>query len=174
METRGCTFDYVEIFDGRDPTAPVLGRFCGRALPNVPIRSTSNYLYVVFQTDLSREDFGFSAKYQIVSASPGCDGTTMVPSLSFNFLLILKPMVFFQELTDKHGEITSPNFGYGNYPSNSEVRYSSSIKINIFKFNIQQCRWTIKIPESYYISLQFIDFDVSLPNSKNAKFYEIF
>lgn len=78
LETRGCTFDYVEIFDGRDPTAPVLGRYCGRALSKVPIRSSSNYLFIVFQSDLSREDFGFSANYRIMSANPGCDGAVMV------------------------------------------------------------------------------------------------
>ncbi|CAL8311895.1 unnamed protein product [Merluccius merluccius] len=64
-----CTFDYVEVRDGREETDPLIGKYCGSTLPS-PILSTSNTLWVRFKSDSSVHRAGFRAVYTV-----GCGGT---------------------------------------------------------------------------------------------------
>nr|XP_033495310.1 cubilin [Epinephelus lanceolatus] len=64
-----CTFDYVEVRDGRTETDPLIGRYCGSVLP-APILSSSNFLWVRFRSDSSVSRAGFRAVYTV-----GCGGT---------------------------------------------------------------------------------------------------
>uniref|UniRef100_A0A3Q3W0B5 Cubilin n=1 Tax=Mola mola TaxID=94237 RepID=A0A3Q3W0B5_MOLML len=70
LENHGsCTFDYVEVRDGRMETDPLIGKYCGSTLP-APITSSSNYLYIRFKSDSSVSQAGFRAVYTVA-----CGGT---------------------------------------------------------------------------------------------------
>lgn len=57
-----CRFDYLEIRDGRDSNAPLIGRWCSRFKPP-HIQSSTNFIYIKFKTDSSVTRDGFSIKY---------------------------------------------------------------------------------------------------------------
>uniref|UniRef100_A0A670Z1M6 Metalloendopeptidase n=1 Tax=Pseudonaja textilis TaxID=8673 RepID=A0A670Z1M6_PSETE len=57
-----CTYDHVEVYNGRDAKASVLGRFCGTKEPD-PIISTSNRMFLKFFSDNSIQKKGFEAAY---------------------------------------------------------------------------------------------------------------
>ncbi|XP_070174673.1 low-density lipoprotein receptor-related protein 4-like isoform X2 [Littorina saxatilis] len=59
----GCPYDYIEIRDGDNGTAPYFGRFCKQTLPFVR-RSFGNKLYIKFFTDSSLTHTGFNATYK--------------------------------------------------------------------------------------------------------------
>uniref|UniRef100_A0A915JRJ0 CUB domain-containing protein n=1 Tax=Romanomermis culicivorax TaxID=13658 RepID=A0A915JRJ0_ROMCU len=48
-----CRYDFVELRDGSDVNATLMGKFCGFDLPIVRFKSTSNKLYIRFYADLS-------------------------------------------------------------------------------------------------------------------------
>ncbi|XP_060072061.1 tolloid-like protein 1 [Ylistrum balloti] len=58
-----CTYDHIEIFDGKDSNARSLGRFCGSSIPR-PISSNSNVMYMVFYSDASVQRKGFHANHK--------------------------------------------------------------------------------------------------------------
>ncbi|XP_014830968.1 PREDICTED: cubilin, partial [Poecilia mexicana] len=64
-----CSFDYVEVRDGRMETDPLIGKYCGSTLP-APIRSSSNSLWIRFKSDSSVSRAGFRAAYSVA-----CGGT---------------------------------------------------------------------------------------------------
>uniref|UniRef100_A0A8C3G5H6 Metalloendopeptidase n=1 Tax=Cyclopterus lumpus TaxID=8103 RepID=A0A8C3G5H6_CYCLU len=58
-----CTYDHLEIFDGRDSRAPSLGLFCGTKKPS-PVVSTGNKMFLRFFSDNSVQKRGFEASYR--------------------------------------------------------------------------------------------------------------
>ncbi|EDS37225.1 ubiquitin-protein ligase [Culex quinquefasciatus] len=63
-----CAYDHIVIYDGDSPESFTLGRFCGAKLPH-PLSSTSNEMYMVFNTDTSVQRKGFFASH-----STACGG----------------------------------------------------------------------------------------------------
>ncbi|KAH0623121.1 hypothetical protein JD844_031101 [Phrynosoma platyrhinos] len=57
-----CTYDHLEVYNGKDTKAPVLGRFCGSKKPE-PIISSSNRMFLKFFSDNSVQKKGFEATY---------------------------------------------------------------------------------------------------------------
>nr|XP_019553875.2 tolloid-like protein 1 [Aedes albopictus]XP_029726403.1 tolloid-like protein 1 [Aedes albopictus] len=57
-----CAYDNVAVYDGDSQDSYILGRFCGAKLPH-PISSTSNEIYMVFNTDASVQRKGFLATH---------------------------------------------------------------------------------------------------------------
>lgn len=57
-----CLYDHVQLYDGIDPEAPVLGKFCGNRQPEMVVAST-NKLFVKFYSDASVQRRGFSATH---------------------------------------------------------------------------------------------------------------
>lgn len=57
-----CTYDHLEIFDGKDAKAPALGRFCGAKEPE-PIVSSGNKMFLKFVSDNSIQKKGFEATH---------------------------------------------------------------------------------------------------------------
>ncbi|XP_060808843.1 cubilin [Amyelois transitella] len=55
--------DYVEIFDGRDPESPGLGRYC--KMPPVII-TTSNFAFIKFRSDFAMNGKGFLLDYEAI------------------------------------------------------------------------------------------------------------
>ncbi|KAG5673535.1 hypothetical protein PVAND_003575 [Polypedilum vanderplanki] len=60
-----CAYDHVAIYDGNSPDNHILGRFCGSKLPH-PISSTSNSMYMIFNSDASVHRKGFFATHSTV------------------------------------------------------------------------------------------------------------
>ena len=54
-----CTCDFLEVRDGEDSNAPLLGTFCGKKMPE-DIKSTTNSLWIKFVSDGSVQTAGFS------------------------------------------------------------------------------------------------------------------
>lgn len=60
-----CTYDHIEVFDGRNINSHSLGRYCGSKLPH-PITSSGNQMYMVFYSDASVQRKGFHASHKTV------------------------------------------------------------------------------------------------------------
>ncbi|NXI70861.1 BMP1 protein, partial [Anseranas semipalmata] len=60
-----CTYDHLEIYNGKDAKAPVLGRFCGAKEPE-PIISSGNKMFLKFVSDNSVQKKGFEATHSTV------------------------------------------------------------------------------------------------------------
>uniref|UniRef100_A0A3Q2Y5X7 Metalloendopeptidase n=1 Tax=Hippocampus comes TaxID=109280 RepID=A0A3Q2Y5X7_HIPCM len=65
FESPSCWYDYVEVRDGFWKKAPLKGRFCGNAVPDVIVSSDSR-LWVEFRSSSSWVGKGFSAIYEAV------------------------------------------------------------------------------------------------------------
>ncbi|KAM6900418.1 cubilin [Xenentodon cancila] len=95
--TRCSSGDYMELRNGPDGSAPVLGdRICGTSPPSL-IQTTDSHLFIHFVSDVSNEATGFKLTFE--AHSQACGG--------------------FIELNDNDppGYITSPNHPQ-NYPQN--------------------------------------------------------
>ncbi|XP_050561143.1 cubilin-like [Spodoptera frugiperda] len=68
----GCRYDNVEVRDGLDQNATLLGRYCGGAAHTPPTQtSTLNYMYIRFTSDLSLSGTGFYANYTTIDTECG-------------------------------------------------------------------------------------------------------
>jgi Zn-dependent metalloprotease len=65
-------YDAVEIYDGINDSAPLLGRFTGSTIPN-PVTSTGGSLFIKFYTDYEINFKGWSGDYTSTQASY-CNG----------------------------------------------------------------------------------------------------
>lgn len=55
-----CAYDHLELYDGTDSSAPILGRFCGSKKPD-PVVATGSSLFLRFYSDASVQRKGFQA-----------------------------------------------------------------------------------------------------------------
>ncbi|CAK8687745.1 unnamed protein product [Clavelina lepadiformis] len=60
-----CTYDHIEIYDGRDDSASTLGRFCGTIRPS-PVVASGRAMFVKFFSDGSVQKRGFTASHTTV------------------------------------------------------------------------------------------------------------
>uniref|UniRef100_A0A672TSU7 CUB domain-containing protein n=1 Tax=Strigops habroptila TaxID=2489341 RepID=A0A672TSU7_STRHB len=75
--------NYVAVYDGSDTHAPLLGKFCGSTLPP-NIMSSSNNLFLVFNTDFSGADRGWKASFrETLGPQNGCGGYLTNAAYSF-------------------------------------------------------------------------------------------
>lgn len=54
----------MEVYNGRDEAAAMLGKFCGKIAPS-PIVSTGNQLLIKFVSDYETHGAGFSVRYEV-------------------------------------------------------------------------------------------------------------
>lgn len=80
-----CAYDHLEVFDGRDAKAPVLGRFCGSKKPE-PVLATGNRMFLRFYSDNSVQRKGFQASHSTGEAGLGLGDT---PTLMFGLGTLL-------------------------------------------------------------------------------------
>lgn len=57
-----CAYDRLEVYDGPDPLAPILGRFCGSRKPD-PVVAAGSSLFLRFYSDASVQRKGFQAEH---------------------------------------------------------------------------------------------------------------
>lgn len=65
-----CAYDHLEVYDGRDSKAPVLGRFCGSKKPE-PVLATGNRMFLRFYSDNSVQRKGFQASHSTGEPAAG-------------------------------------------------------------------------------------------------------
>lgn len=65
-----CAYDHLEVYDGRDAKAPVLGRFCGSKKPE-PVLATGSRMFLRFYSDNSVQRKGFQASHSTGEATSG-------------------------------------------------------------------------------------------------------
>ncbi|XP_071098018.1 uncharacterized protein [Haliotis cracherodii] len=74
-DSASCLFDFVQVHDGENASAPVIGKFCGISTPSYVTSGAS--MYVLFKTDSSGSHIGFYIKY---FSSPPTITTTTSPT----------------------------------------------------------------------------------------------
>ncbi|MCO4771481.1 MAG: hypothetical protein KDA24_15720, partial [Deltaproteobacteria bacterium] len=79
-----ATFDEVNVYDGADANASLLGSFDGTSLP-APITSTGTQLFVEFVTDSSVTYEGWNASWTANLPPPTCSGTTNLSGATGTF-----------------------------------------------------------------------------------------
>ena len=88
-----CSYDYLEIRERGVASGPLVGRFCGRDLPQ-PYISSSNMLYISFRSDYSISHSGFRIRYKTA-----CGGEFSAPSgiirleIKINYLIIYQNII---------------------------------------------------------------------------------
>ncbi|XP_032366699.1 cubilin [Etheostoma spectabile] len=91
-----CAFDYVEILNGLAADAPRLQKLCGTVPAGTLVRSSGNTMAVIFRSDASVSNGGFTASYS--SEEPAeCGGVLDNPA---------------------GGNFTSPGYLVSNYSNN--------------------------------------------------------
>ncbi|KAH9509854.1 hypothetical protein Btru_045434 [Bulinus truncatus] len=84
----GCIYDYVDVYDGTTTNNPKVLHTCDNR--SLTVRSTGSVMYVIFRTDGSVTNRGFSATYEILNEcaqwtyGSGC--TTPCPCIRSNAL----------------------------------------------------------------------------------------
>ncbi|XP_064459101.1 bone morphogenetic protein 1-like [Ornithodoros turicata] len=150
-----CAYDYVEVYDGHDPNALPLGRFCGNNIPNDSI-SSSNKMLVKFVTDGSVNKHGFSARFskahdELLTGGHGCgyECKGALGRYRSNCSAAYMSHTDGNKYEDScggimvaaNGTITSPSFP-DMYPSNAN------------------CTWVVVAPPRYRITINFTHFDL--------------
>lgn len=116
----GIYYDYVNMYDGQDASATLIGTYAGSELPPV-ITSSGNALFVVFHTDGRTTAKGWNAHYTS-GTGQYCSGTTYLTSSTGSF-------------TDGSGS--------NNYQSNSDCKWliqpanATSIVLSFSSFNVE-------------------------------------
>uniref|UniRef100_A0A3B5L191 Cubilin n=1 Tax=Xiphophorus couchianus TaxID=32473 RepID=A0A3B5L191_9TELE len=96
-----CNFDFLQIHDGDNPSAYILGKYCGQNNPQ-DLYSSHNSLYFWFRSDHSINAGGFTIVWE--SKDPVCGG----------------------DLTASYGNINSPGYP-GNYPPGRDCYWTVSV-----------------------------------------------
>lgn len=100
--TDGCDRDYLIIRNGRYPSSPVLGKYCGTYF-STEMTSMSNDLWVEFHSDGSADGSRRGFKLQLEQSTHGCGGV----------------------VHRKYGQLASPQQETDNhrYPHNTECEW---------------------------------------------------
>lgn len=113
-----CAHDSVIVYDGDSPDSSTLGRFCGSKLPHL-ISSSSNQMYLVFNSDASIQRSGFLATH-----STGCGG-------------------YLQATNEVKHFYSHAGFGQSNYDKLSvcdwtiEAELGKSIQLSFLEFHLE-------------------------------------
>lgn len=101
--------DKVTIYDGEDANAPVLATFDGSQTPSL-LTSTSNKVFLEFETDGSGEDLGWELQYSSVASSTPqkmLDEVSVSPNPARDFVTVSKAQGLQLELFSIDGRLLS-------------------------------------------------------------------
>ncbi|XP_060761946.1 neuropilin 1b isoform X2 [Neoarius graeffei] len=71
LENRECKYDFLEVYDGENEKASLIGKYCGKIAPS-PITSSGNLLLIKFISDYETTGAGFSIRYEVHRAVTEC------------------------------------------------------------------------------------------------------
>uniref|UniRef100_A0A8C6YAA3 CUB and Sushi multiple domains 3 n=1 Tax=Naja naja TaxID=35670 RepID=A0A8C6YAA3_NAJNA len=165
-------WDSLDFYDGADNNAPRLGSYSGTTIPPL-LNSTSNNLYLNFQSDISVSAAGFHLEYTGLDSCP----EPQIPNsgIKIGDRYMVGDVVSFQcdqgYSLQGHSHITcmpGPVRRW-NYPipiclaqcGGSMSDFSGVILSPGFPGNYPSsldCTWTIKLPVGFGVHLQFVNF----------------
>ena len=126
-QSTGCEYDHLQVYDGKNASAPSLARLCGSTFPAHGLNSTGPLMFLKFVSDKSVSKRGFRLLYSTWwqgSGSPAvAPSHTPTPSPTPDGS---SPAPCGGQLSVTPGTFSSPNFG-----SNQTYPYSTT------------CQWLI-------------------------------
>ncbi|XP_032808661.2 CUB and sushi domain-containing protein 3-like isoform X1 [Petromyzon marinus] len=171
-------WDTLDIYDGPDVNSPKLGSFSGTTVPTF-INSSSNQLYLHFQTDLSLGIVGFHVKYSAIGLSSCSEPNTPSNGIKMgNSFLVNDIMSFecepgFKLQGHKHIMCMPGPVRRWNFPppictavcGGTMTEFNGIILSPDFPGNYPsnvECHWKIELPIGYGVYLQFENFTTEL------------
>ncbi|XP_041962329.1 CUB and sushi domain-containing protein 3 isoform X2 [Alosa sapidissima] len=167
-------WDTLEFYDGVDSDAPRLGSYSGTTIPPV-LNSTSNNLYLTFQSDMSMSGTGFHLEYTAIGLDSCPEPSAPSNGVRLGDRYIVGDVVSFQceqgyslkgsaHITCMPGPVRR-----WNYPvplclaqcGGSLTDFSGVVLSPGFPGNYPSgldCNWTVKLPVGFGIHLQFLNF----------------
>ncbi|KAM6968265.1 CUB and sushi domain-containing protein 3-like [Aplochiton taeniatus] len=167
-------WDSLDFFDGIDGNAPRLGSYSGTTIPQL-LNSTSNNLYLTFQSDISVSAAGFHLEYTAIGLDSCPEPLPPSNSVRLGDRFTVGDMVSFQcdqgytlqgnaYITCMPGPVRR-----WNYPvplclaqcGGSMSTFSGVILSPGYPGNYQSsldCSWKVQLPVGYGIHLQFVNF----------------
>ncbi|XP_058878367.1 CUB and sushi domain-containing protein 3 isoform X1 [Acipenser ruthenus] len=171
-------WDSLDFYDGADNNAPRLGSYSGTTIPQL-LNSTSNNLYLNFQSDISVSAAGFHLEYTAIGLDSCPEPQTPNSAIKVDDRYMVGDVVTFQcdqgYSLEGHTHITcmpGPVRRW-NYPvplcraqcGGSLDEFSGVVLSPGFPGNYPSsldCIWTIKLPIGFGIQLQFVNFSTEL------------
>ncbi|XP_075413304.1 CUB and sushi domain-containing protein 1 [Tenrec ecaudatus] len=167
-------WDSLEIYDGADMTAPRLGSFSGTTVPAL-LNSTSNQLYLHFQSDISVAAAGFHLEYKTVGLAACQEPALPSNGIKTGDRYMVNDVLSFQcepgyTLQGRsHISCMPGTVRRWNYPSPLCIATCggtlSSLRGVILSPgfpgaypNNLDCTWTITLPIGYGAHIQFLNF----------------
>ncbi|XP_067093259.1 CUB and sushi domain-containing protein 3-like [Osmerus mordax] len=167
-------WDSLDFFDGVDSNAPRLGSYSGTTIPQL-LNSTSNNLYLTFQSDISLSATGFHLEYTAIGLDSCPEPQVPSHSTKVGDRYTVGDMVSFQcdqgyslqgnsHITCMPGPVRR-----WNYPvplclaqcGGSMTEFSGVILSPGFPGNYQSsldCSWRVQLPIGFGIHLEFLNF----------------
>ncbi|RMC15003.1 hypothetical protein DUI87_07182 [Hirundo rustica rustica] len=140
----------AQIYDGKDNTAHLLGAYTGASLRGLTLSSTSNHLWLEFNSDMEGTDEGFQLVYTSFELSH-CEDPG-VPQFGY-------------KISDQ-GHFAGSTIIYGCNPAECGGRFKGESSGRIlspgypFPYdNNLRCMWVIEVDPGNIVSLQFLAFD---------------
>uniref|UniRef100_A0A667I6B0 CUB and sushi domain-containing protein 3 n=1 Tax=Lynx canadensis TaxID=61383 RepID=A0A667I6B0_LYNCA len=167
-------WDSLDFYDGGDNNAPRLGSYSGTTIPHL-LNSTSNNLYLNFQSDISVSAAGFHLEYTAIGLDSCPEPQTPSSGMKIGDRYMVGDVVSFQcdqgYSLQGHSHITcmpGPVRRW-NYPipiclaqcGGAMSDFSGVILSPGFPGNYPSsldCTWTIKLPVGFGVHLQFVNF----------------
>ncbi|XP_072548530.1 CUB and sushi domain-containing protein 3 isoform X2 [Salminus brasiliensis] len=165
-------WDSLDFYDGTDSNAPRLGSYSGITIPPL-LNSTSNNLYLSFQTDMSVSGAGFHLEYTGLDSCP--EPQTPSNGLKIGDRYVVGDVVSFQceqgytlkgsaYITCMPGPVRRWNYPAplclaecgGSLSDLNGVILSPGFPGN-YPSGLD-CNWTVKLPVGFGIHLQFLNF----------------
>lgn len=162
-----CTYDHLEVYNGKDAKAPVLGRFCGAKEPD-PIISSGNKMFLKFVSDNSVQKKGFEATHS-TGTGRGVGEASLVlgrfgGAVRGRGALLTPPLLASPQVCggQMRAEVKTKDlyshaqFGDNNYPGGSD------------------CEWVIMAEEGYGVELIFQTFEIEEEADCGYDYMELF
>ncbi|CAG12911.1 unnamed protein product, partial [Tetraodon nigroviridis] len=167
-------WDSLDFFDGVDGNAPRLGSYSGTTIPQL-LNSTSNNLYLTFQSDMSVSAAGFHLEYTAIGLdscpeplSPS-NGETVGERYTVGDMVSFKCNPGFTLQGNTYITCMPGPVRRWNYPvplclaqcGGSLTEFSGVILSPGFPGNYQSsldCSWRVQLPIGFGIHLQFLNF----------------
>uniref|UniRef100_A0A8C8Z1K4 CUB and Sushi multiple domains 1 n=1 Tax=Prolemur simus TaxID=1328070 RepID=A0A8C8Z1K4_PROSS len=167
-------WDSLEIHDGADATAPRLGSFSGTTVPAL-LNSTSNQLYLHFQSDISVAAAGFHLEYKTVGLAACQEPTLPSNGIKIGDRYMVNDVLSFQcepgyTLQGRsHISCMPGTVRRWNYPSPLCIATCGGTLTSMGGVilspgfpgsypNNLDCTWTISLPIGYGAHIQFLNF----------------
>lgn len=141
-----CEYDYLEVRDGDQGYAPLIGKYCGDKFPPI-ITSSGRSLWLRFSSDKTISYMGFKAVY------------TFIPNPLSNLPDI--------------GKCTFETGGFQDFIGTSNIT-EDRLQHSLTYDTPIDCVWSIRADKGYKIYLQFPEYQLDHPNDCHINYIQVF